>query len=122
MRAQRASGRVSTANRERMSKVHEGSGSRVPLLLVRAGNDQIPTLLDSVDRFIAAALAADYPLTVVNKPGGAHGFDNSEPDERSREIIRQTLAFYGEHLKAGGSDDGDEVSDGGEEGGVFVTR
>lgn len=80
----------------------KGAGARVPMLLVRAGNDRIPTLLDSVDRFVAAALAADYPLTVVNKPGGAHGFDNTEADARSREIIRQTLAFYGEHLGAGG--------------------
>jgi acetyl esterase/lipase len=75
-----------------------GEGRTVPLLLVRAGADEIPTLLDSVDRFVAAALAADYPLTLLNIPGAPHGFENQRDDPRTQEIIRSTLRFLTDHL------------------------
>lgn len=74
-------------------------GRAVPLLLVRAGRDDIPTLLDSVDRFAAAALAANYPLTLINHPEAPHGFDNQLDDARSREVITQTLDFLQYHLR-----------------------
>lgn len=73
-------------------------GRKTPLLLVRAGRDEIPTLLDSIDRFTAAALAADYPLTLVNHPEAPHGFDNEVDDARSREIVLETLSFLKHHL------------------------
>ena len=44
------------------------AGAKTPLYLVRAGNDQIPTLRDSIDRFAAEALKTDYPLTLANHP------------------------------------------------------
>ena len=47
----------------------------VPLLLVRAGRDEAPGLNDAQDQFIARAIAADLPLTVVNVPGAPHAFD-----------------------------------------------
>lgn len=75
-------------------------GRKTPMLLVRAGKDQIPTLLDSIDRFAAAALEANYPLTLANHPEAPHGFDNKLDDPRSREIIEQTLEFLSYHLDA----------------------
>jgi len=76
------------------------SGRKTPLFLVRAGRDEIPTLLDSVDRFIAAGIAADYPLTVANLPGAPHGFDNaSAQDPRAREVILETLWYLRYHLE-----------------------
>jgi len=83
--------------------LHVGKpGRKTPILLVRAGRDEIPTLLDSVDRFVAAALAANYPLTLANHPEGPHGFDNQLDDARSREIVLETLWFLKHHLVAGG--------------------
>lgn len=77
-----------------------GPGRRTPMLLVRAGADSIPGLLDTVDRFAEAAIAADYPLTLINHPGATHGFDNKEPEPRSIEIVLATLAFLQHHLEA----------------------
>lgn len=75
-------------------------GRRTPLLLIRAGRDEVPTLLDSVDRFAAAALRLDYPLTLVNHPLAPHGFDNQLNDERACEIIMMTLSFMRHHLES----------------------
>lgn len=73
-------------------------GRKTPMLLVRAGRDEIPTLLDSIDRFVAAALDSGYPLTLTNHPDGPHGFDNEVNDARSREIVLETLEFLKRHL------------------------
>jgi hypothetical protein len=53
-----------------------------------------------MDQFIAASLAANAPITVVNHPAGEHGFDMMNDDDRSREIIRGLLAFLETHLRA----------------------
>jgi acetyl esterase/lipase len=72
-----------------------------PLLLIRAGRDQIPDLLAGVDRFVAEALAANAPLTLANLPDAPHGFDNGRADPRTLEVLRQTLAFLTTHLSGG---------------------
>jgi dienelactone hydrolase len=72
-----------------------------PLFIARAGKDEIPTLLDSVDRFAAEALKRNVPVTVMNHPSGPHGFDNQLDDERSREIVRGALEFMKLHLGVG---------------------
>jgi acetyl esterase/lipase len=69
-----------------------------PLFLARAGQDQVPTLNDSIDRFVAEALARNIPLTLVTHPQGVHGFDNQNDDDRSREIVRGAVAFLKLHL------------------------
>lgn len=71
-----------------------------PIFIARAGRDQIPTLADSIDRFIREALAKNVALTVANHPNGVHGFDNQTDDERSREIIQSAIAFMKSHLNA----------------------
>jgi acetyl esterase/lipase/ketosteroid isomerase-like protein len=69
-----------------------------PLFLARGGQDQIPGLLDTLDRFVAEALKQNIPLTLANHPQGVHGFDNQNDDERSREILAQAVEFMKGHL------------------------
>jgi len=77
---------------------HVESGRPVPPVLVaRAGLDQ-PSLNATIDRFIAAALANNAPLEVVNHPGGRHGFDVLDDDPHSREIAARTIEFLRTHL------------------------
>lgn len=70
----------------------------VPLFLARAGRDEFPHLNETMDRFLAKALAANLPVTLVNHPEGPHGFDFAEDSETSRAIVRQILAFLRFHL------------------------
>src|SRR5687768_5553824 len=64
-----------------------------PLFLARAGRDAIPTLNARLDAFVGSAIAAKAPITIVNHPAGAHGFDVANDDERSREIIPAAPEF-----------------------------
>jgi hypothetical protein len=66
--------------------------------VARAGQDAIPGMNDSIDRFVTAAIVANASLTFMNHPLGEHGFDNQNDDERSREIIRSAIAFMQTHL------------------------
>jgi acetyl esterase/lipase len=74
--------------------------STLPMFIARAGQDVNPGLNAGMDQFIAAALAANAPVTVVNHPVGEHGFDMLNDDDRSREVIRGLLAFFQTHLGA----------------------
>lgn len=69
-----------------------------PLFIARAGLDEIPTMNDSIDRFIREAVSKNAALTFANHPQGIHGFDNQNEDDRSREIIQSVLAFMKLHL------------------------
>ena len=80
----------------------EPRARRLPLFIARAGRDAIPTMNDSIDRFIARAIRENAQVTVMNHPEGVHGFDNQNDDDRSREIMQALLDFAGRHLKAGG--------------------
>jgi len=76
----------------------------LPILFVRAGLDQ-PSTNQSFDRRIAAGIASNAPWTVLNYPGGHHGFDVSDDNNLSREIIEETfrfaqLAISGSHQSA----------------------
>lgn len=71
----------------------------IPMFLARAGADEVPRLNETLDRFVTAALKRDLPITVVNHPGAPHAFDLLHDNERSREIIRQVLAFLRFHLQ-----------------------
>ena len=84
-----------------ISYLHGDASSMIPLFVARAGQDEIPMMNDSIDRFLSAATAANAPLTYMNHPLGEHGFDNQNDDDRSREIIRAALAFLRTHLYAG---------------------
>jgi len=71
-----------------------------PLFIARAGRDAIPTLNERLDRFVASAIAANAPITLVNHPHGVHGFDVETNDARSREIIRAAVDFMKAHLQS----------------------
>lgn len=77
----------------------QDASSMIPMLIARAGRDEVPLLNEALDRFTAKALAANAPLTVINHPAGVHGFDNQNDDERSREIIRSAIEFMRTHLE-----------------------
>ena len=74
------------------------AGRIAPMFIARAGLDEIPTMNDSIDRFIREAISKNAALIVANHPEGVHGFDNQTDDDRSREIIRCVLAFIKTHL------------------------
>ncbi|HEX8921693.1 MAG TPA: alpha/beta hydrolase [Pyrinomonadaceae bacterium] len=77
----------------------DGDASLIaPLFIARAGRDEIPTMNDSIDRFIREAISKNAAITVMNHPQGVHGFDNSNDDARSREIIQAAIAFMKLHL------------------------
>ena len=75
-----------------------GGRAAPPIMVARAGLDDVPFLNESIDRFTAAALDANAPLTLLTHPTGRHGFDTLDDDARSREIIRATLTFLTTHL------------------------
>jgi acetyl esterase/lipase len=72
----------------------------VPLLVARAGRDQFSGLNAALDRFVSAALARNLPITVVNHATGSHAFDLMDDTDASRAVVRQTLTFLQEHLRA----------------------
>lgn len=69
-----------------------------PMAIVRAGRDVMPGLNEALDAFVAASLARNLPLTLVNHPSGQHAFDLSEDSPMSHAAIRQALAFLRSHL------------------------
>jgi acetyl esterase/lipase len=68
-----------------------------PMFIGRAGLDA-PSLNETVDRFITQALARNEMIEVMNHPGGRHGFDILDDNERSREIIIRALEFIKTHI------------------------
>jgi acetyl esterase/lipase len=76
----------------------EDASALMPMLILRAGQDEIPRLNDALDRFVAKALAANAPITVMNHPRGGHGFDNAGDEECSKQIVRSSIEFLRTHL------------------------
>ncbi|HEX8796521.1 MAG TPA: hypothetical protein VF765_36475 [Polyangiaceae bacterium] len=70
----------------------------LPLLVVRAGQDQTPQLNVSLDAFVSSALARDLPLTLINQAGAPHSFDLFDDSEPSRATIGEVLRFLRQHL------------------------
>jgi hypothetical protein len=70
----------------------------LPLFIVRAGRDEMPRLNETIDRFMAAALARNLPVTFANHARAPHAFDIQDDSETSREMIRRILAFLRFHL------------------------
>ncbi|MEV4720389.1 hypothetical protein AB0J94_24575 [Micromonospora noduli] len=50
------------------------SGTGVPLVLTRAGQD-IPPVLAGIDAFLPAATAQSWPMQVIEVPDGQHSFE-----------------------------------------------
>ncbi|HEY6572481.1 MAG TPA: hypothetical protein VI198_04110, partial [Candidatus Eisenbacteria bacterium] len=69
----------------------------LPVFVARAGLDFQGTNA-GMDGFVARSLARNAPVTVVNLPNGRHGFDVTDPEEASRDVIRSTMAFLRANL------------------------
>jgi dienelactone hydrolase len=79
-------------------KTVDDVSSDVALFIARAGQDEVPHLNETLDRFVAKALRRNLPITVTNHPGGPHAFDLLHDSDLSRAIVRQILAFLRFHL------------------------
>jgi len=75
----------------------------VPLFIVRAGQEQFPNLNESIERFLAKAVALNRPITFVNHADGPHAFDIMQDSPASRAVIQQTLGFLSAQLTPAGS-------------------
>jgi dienelactone hydrolase len=76
----------------------------LPLLLVRAGRDEMPGVNAGIDAFVAQALRANLPLTLINHHTAPHAFDIAESGddiEASRLTVMRTLAFLQLNLRPG---------------------
>jgi hypothetical protein len=71
----------------------------VPLLIARAGQDQMPHLNETIDRFMINALNRNLPITLSNHPTAPHAFDLFDDTEASRELIREILRFMQSQLR-----------------------
>ena len=75
----------------------------LPLLIVRAGLDDVPYVNESIDHLVSEAAEGDVQLTLIDFKEGIHGFDVNEfwpeaPHAKSSEIVRQTLEFMRSNL------------------------
>jgi hypothetical protein len=73
---------------------------RLPLFIARAGQDQMPHLNETIDRFLVHALMRNLPVMFTNNKAAPHAFDLFDDSETSRELIRQILSFMQFHLLA----------------------
>lgn len=82
-----------------MSPIHELESSplQIPTLVVKAGLDQ-QRINASIDEFVDRARSLGSQIDLAVHDGGRHAFDVLDDDERSRELIRDTIAFLSEHL------------------------
>jgi len=85
-----------------VAQLGQGSGRLTPIFVAQGRKDEVPTLLDTVDRFAAEAFARGVPLTLMSHPDAPHAFDSQLDDERTREIIRAGLDFLRWHLGLAG--------------------
>lgn len=63
-----------------------------PILLAKAGRDN-PILIEGTDRFVGDLTALGGRVTMLTHDTGSHAFDIRDNDDRSREIIKQTIDF-----------------------------
>lgn len=71
-----------------------------PMLIVRAGKDEVPKLNESIATFVQRAVEVNAPITLMIHPTAPHGFENKTDDRRTKEIIRGVLDFMKWHLAA----------------------
>jgi acetyl esterase/lipase len=64
----------------------------LPLFIARAGLDT-EMINKGLDRFVAAALASNASLSLINHSRGEHSFDVLNDDDDSRNIVRSAVRF-----------------------------
>ena len=70
----------------------EESAQLPAILLVKAALDD-PSLIEGTDRFVEDLTARGAQVTLLTHENGVHAFDIRNDDDRSREIIQQTVEF-----------------------------
>jgi len=80
-----------------ISHLEKSLGKVAPLLIVKAAADT-PAINESIDEFVQKATVQNVPVELVTYPTGHHAFDINNDDDRSREIIKQTLEFMKKYL------------------------
>ena len=68
------------------------------LFVIRSGREENVGLNDSLDAFVAQAVAANKSLALLNLPDAPHNFEVAYDNPATRAAIRQTIAFYQTHL------------------------
>jgi hypothetical protein len=71
----------------------------LPLYIVRAGQDRIPTINVTIDAFVSKALQRNLPLTLCNASTSPHAFDLFDDRDISRDLIRGILSFLVSSLR-----------------------
>jgi dienelactone hydrolase len=64
----------------------------LPVLFVRAGLDR-PPLNRAIAELVLLATSQNAPVTLLNYPGGHHGFEIADDEDASREVIDRTIDF-----------------------------
>ena len=80
-----------------VEQIRKGGHPFPPIFVGRAGWDS-PGFNNSIDTFIAVALAKNAMIEVMNHPTGRHGFDILDSNARTREMIRRALEFLKTNL------------------------
>lgn len=71
------------------AQVEEFRGD-IPLLFVRAGLDR-PGVNQAIVALADRAIARNAPVTMINHPGGRHGFEQHDDDAATRDAMERTL-------------------------------
>ena len=66
----------------------------VPIMVIRAGKDNVPYINQTLASFYDKALNQNLPITLINYSNGVHGFEAANDNETTRQIIRTTLEFW----------------------------
>ena len=82
-------------------RLSEPTGWRkdVPIMIIRAGKDNVPYINQTLASFYDKALNQDLSITLINYQNGVHGFDAALDNETTRQIIKNTLEFWKFYLK-----------------------
>jgi hypothetical protein len=72
----------------------------LPLFIARAGRDENPGLNEALDRFAAAAIRRNLPVTLVNHATAGHAFEIDDTSVASQHIVSQMLRFMQVWLSA----------------------
>ena len=73
--------------------------SNLPLLVVKAGQDNLSTNA-GIDRLVAEAKLAGLPVELIEYKEGEHAFDIKQDTDETRAIVSRTLEFMKENLTA----------------------
>ncbi|MHC1730823.1 MAG: hypothetical protein AB9888_02130 [Bacteroidales bacterium] len=66
----------------------------VPIMIVRAGKDNVPYINQTLASFYDKAAELDLSITLINYQNGVHGFDFTLDNEMTRHTIKTTLDFW----------------------------